>query len=405
MYDPQKSKSVQLNKDNLTSTIKLVGINSILIIAVSFIAGSVIAKARTGSWLFSTQDRKKLLRPENCKEFSCQGFADYNDIIRTDTSPTDEPAFCVVSNPLFGYYNICTKGELGLSKETKRIKPNKTFRVLLVGGSQANINTLALEDELNRKLKETPGSHFDNAEVFGAAIGGGKQPMQLQTANALLGMGYQFNSIVNINGWNEIMLTTWENKKEGIPPIYPRSHVSRLVLEQRVLAADSDILNCTSLDKYFGWHPGYTTWSYQCILNRRKSLSDNQSHGLLRAKLKLDNTRADQESINADGLRAWQVSAQNLSAIASKQDLNYLEVIQPTASTDPENSSCFNKNFSDIYTLPANQLLPKMEGNIVDLRGMSNIDNIFTDCVHLNSRGSQLLAKEVVKSLDLQQKQ
>ena len=394
---------MQHNKINLTSIAKLISINSILIISISFIAGSVIAKARTGSWFFSTQDRRKLLRPENCKEFSCQGFADYNDIIRTNTTPTDEPAFCVVSNPLFGYYNICTKGKLGLSKETKRIKPTQTYRVLLVGGSQANINTLTLQDELNTKLKEIPASHFDNAEVFGAAIGGGKQPMQLQTANALLGMGYQFDSIININGWNEIMLTTWENKQEGIPPIYPRSHVSRLVLEQRVLAADSDIVNCTSLDKYLGWHPGYTTWSYQCILNRRNGLSNNQSYGLLRAKLKLDNTRADQESVNADGLRAWQVSAQNLSAIASMQDLDYLEVIQPTTSTDPQNSSCFNKNFSDIYNLPANQLLPKMEGTIVDLRGMSNIDNIFTDCVHLNPEGSQLLAKEIVKRIDLRQ--
>jgi len=48
-----------------------------------------------------------------------------------------------------------------------------------------------------------------------------------------MAMGYEFNSIVNINGWNEIVLASVENAKASIPSIYPRSHLDRIFLEQR----------------------------------------------------------------------------------------------------------------------------------------------------------------------------
>lgn len=307
---------------------------------------------------------------------------------------------CIISNPLFGYYNICTSGNLGLSKETLRDKPDTTYRALLLGGSQANINTIPFEQELDQYVRSMKNGRYSKAEVFGAAIGGGKQPMQLQAANALLGLGYRFDSIVNLNGWNEIMLTTAENKQAGIPPIYPRSHVDRLVLEQRNLAADTSILNCTSLDPYLSWHPGYVLWSYQCILDRRKSLSDHQNYARLRIKLKLDNSSASQEEVNRDALRVWRVSAQNLEAMAHKQGIQYLEVIQPTTSTDPNNSRCYVENFSSLYNLPKDQLLPNMSGKILDLRSMSGSVNIFSDCVHLNDSGSQKVAREIIKRLD-----
>ena len=54
--------------------------------------------------------------------------------------------------------------------------------------------TLLKQKECLPHFKKYKNLGFNKAEVFGAAIGGGKQPMQLQTANALLGMGYEFNS-------------------------------------------------------------------------------------------------------------------------------------------------------------------------------------------------------------------
>ena len=386
---PNKSKSLAIT----------LSLNILLVFGLTFVIGAIIAKTRTGKWHFSTQNRTKLLRPDNCKEFKCAGFADYNDIQKTKTSPTFEPAHCIVSNPIFGYYNICTKGELGLSKETEKNKQPSTYRALLVGGSQANINTMILENELNKHFKKYKNLGFNKAEVFGAAIGGGKQPMQLQTANALLGMGYEFNSIININGWNEIMLATLENKQAGIPPIYPRSHVDRLVLEQRNLSAESSVINCTSLDSALGWHPGYTIWSYQCIKNQRNNLAKNQNYGIIRLKLKLDNTAAKQDQINEDALRAWQISSQNLDALSLKQDLDYIEVIQPTTSTDSTNTACYVENFSNIYSRPAAELVPNINNTLLDLRSMSSIPNIFTDCVHLNDTGSTLMAQKIIKNL------
>ena len=390
---------MKTNKKKAAKITAIIGANILLILAFSFAASSAVVKYRTGKWSFTTRDRQKKLRAENCKEFSCAGFADFNDIRKAKTSPTHEPAYCIVSNPIFGYYNICTKGQLGLSKETEKIKPKNVYRTLLLGGSQANINTLILEDELNRYVQANHSDSYISAEVFGAAIGGGKQPMQLQAANALLAMGYQFDSIININGWNEIMLTTWENRRAGIPPIYPRSHVDRLVLEQRILSAESSVINCTSLDSLLSWHPGYTMWSYLCIKKQRTSLANNQNYGLIRAKLKLDNTDSTQDEINKNSLQAWRVSSQSLDALASKHKLDYIEVIQPTVSTDPTSAQCFNKNFASLYNLPAEELLPEITNTVLDLRGMSSNEGIFSDCVHLNEKGSRLLAQKTVEKL------
>jgi len=378
-------------------------VNVVLIVAASYIGGALISKARTGKFFFNLSDRKELLRPENCKEFSCQGFADFNDIKRETAKEIqiNEQAHCILSNPLFGYYNICTRGILGFSKETLKAKPERTYRVLLLGGSQANINTIPLEQELDNYVRTMHGDRYDKGEVFGAAIGGGKQPMQLQAANALLGMGYEFDSIVNLNGWNEIMLTTAENKQAGIPPIYPRSHIDRLVLEQRNLAADRSLVSCTSLDPYLAWHPAYTVWSYQCVSDMRRSLSDSQNYGLMRSKLKLDNTSASQGEINQDALRVWRVSAQNLEAMAEKQNLQYLEVIQPTTSTDPDDGKCYSENFAKLYGLPKNNLLPAMSSEVLDLRVIESGENIYSDCVHLNDLGSRIVARKIINRLQL----
>jgi len=395
---------MKLDTKKITRRARTLSANIALLIVFSFIASSAVSKFRTGDWFFSIRDRKNKLSAENCKEFSCAGFADFNDIRKAKTSPTNEPAYCIVSNPIFGYYNICTKGKLGLSKETNKIKPKDVYRVLLLGGSQANINTLALEDELNKAIKRHHSDSYETAEVFGAAIGGGKQPMQLQTANALLAMGYQFDSIININGWNEIMLTTWENKRAGIPPIYPRSHVDRLVLEQRVLSAESSIINCTSFDSVLSWHPGYNMLSYLCIKGQRESLAKNQNYGLIRAKLKLDDTSTAQHEVNTNSMQVWRVSSQSLDALSSKHNLDYVEVIQPTKSTDPSKAECFQDNFASLYKLPAKTLLPNIENTLLDLREMSVIDGIFSDCVHLNDRGSRLLAQKAIEKLKINQR-
>ena len=389
-----------LSLDKYKKLLVLVFSNIVLLAIASFIAGAAVSKARTGKWFFALSDRQILLKPENCKEFSCQGFADMNDI-EAAKKTNIEHSYCLLSNPLFGYYNICTTGKLGLSKETLKGKPANVYRTLLVGGSQANINTIPFEQELNSYLLSTNNSRYATAEVFGAAIGGGKQPMQLQAVNALLGMGYEFDSIVNLNGWNEIMLATAENKQAGILPIYPRSHVDRLVLEQRNLAAEASLLSCSTLDRYLSWHPGYVLWSYGCILGRRKGLSDNQNYGLLRKKLKLENILATQEDVNRDALAAWRVSAQNLEAIAVKQGIQYLEVVQPTLSTDPDATECYSKNFASLYSIPIERLLPGMRANVLDLRALRGTDNIFLDCVHLNDAGSRQVARKIISRLYL----
>jgi len=146
-------------------------------VVFTYIAGLFISKSIAGKYFLGIADRTVALDPSSCTKFDCRGFVDYNQAKKDWRLKGDDRA-CFLSNPLFGYYNTCGNGKLGLSWETLKSKPSSTYRVLVVGGSQANINTPYIEKALKSKIKGH--DRYTNIEVFGAAIGGGKQPMQFK---------------------------------------------------------------------------------------------------------------------------------------------------------------------------------------------------------------------------------
>ena len=399
---------------------KLISTNLIILLGSSYALGSLYSLGKYGDFNLNRAKRLQLLSPGTCKGASCRGFTDFNTAKESWVTRGDETP-CLMSNPIFGYTNTCTKGKLGLSKETDKKKSDRTIRLLVVGGSQANIMTPQIENSLKTYIRENK-PHLQ-AEVFGAALGGAKQPMQTQTVNALMALGYEFDAIVNINGWNEIVLATLENEINGISTIYPRGHLDRLFLQQRALLAGSGDNEASIFEKILDWHPIWNAYKYESkkqetlsLASKRHRLTAAQEGSFFIARLKLDPFPAlSQTERLQEAESIWRNSSRSLMAMSSAAGVEYLEVIQP--SLDHHNSKRFLTDsekrmkcksgkpaniLSKTYAKPTSEITGTPKTNTLDARYIFAEESrtTYTDCVHLNETGSKLLSLAIIQRLE-----
>jgi hypothetical protein len=96
------------------------------------------------------------------------------------------------------------------------------LNVAVVGGSVAEYQSKFIEKALKEVTKI-------NLAVVGLAAGGYKQPQQLLILNYLLSLGAEYDLVINIDGFNDIVLPMAENYKAGVNPFFPRSWHLRMM--------------------------------------------------------------------------------------------------------------------------------------------------------------------------------
>lgn len=91
--------------------------------------------------------------------------------------------------------------------------------IAVVGGSVADMFANLTEKEFNQYLHEEFG--FDkNLVLINLATGGYKQPQQLFHIQYALLAGFEFDAILNIDGFNDLALAN-DNINNQINPIFP----------------------------------------------------------------------------------------------------------------------------------------------------------------------------------------
>ena len=111
--------------------------------------------------------------------------------------------------------------------------------IAVVGGSFA----LQFAEEglphLMARLRETPTFRGKTLVGLNAAAGGHKQPQQLMTVAYLLALGERIDVLINLDGFNEIVLHPTENAPARVSPAYPRRWHQRVegVLSREALHA------------------------------------------------------------------------------------------------------------------------------------------------------------------------
>ena len=136
----------------------------------------------------------------------------------------------VVPHPYLGYVfdpttaigasSLHPHGFQGEDGPVIRREPD-TVNVAVFGGSVAQMFYEDGREELVARLRAHPEFATKRVRVVGFGTGGYKQPQQLIALAYMLGLGAEFDIVINIDGFNEIALGERSNVERGVHPTFP----------------------------------------------------------------------------------------------------------------------------------------------------------------------------------------
>lgn len=154
----------------------------------------------------------------------------------------------VVINPYIGFTSnqkphTGIYGFPGADPELKSTDDN--LNLVLMGGSVAWSLYFAKGDYLKEKLTKLPQFEGKQVNITVFAYGGFKQPQQLMALTYFMSLGAEYDYVINLDGFNEIVLPLTDNKKMNTFYPYPRNWKS---LAQQKL--DPKVLELLGEQKY-----------------------------------------------------------------------------------------------------------------------------------------------------------
>ncbi len=93
----------------------------------------------------------------------------------------------------------------------------------VLGGSVAEQFSAQGVNLLEQALQENPRFAGKTLEIVPITFAGYKQPQQLMALNYFLSLGAYFDLLINIDGFNEVALSTALNGPKNVSPFYPSS--------------------------------------------------------------------------------------------------------------------------------------------------------------------------------------
>ncbi len=303
----------------------------------------------------------------------------------------------------------------------------------IFGGSVALILAFQGQERLLQQLRASPAFAGRRIAVRCFALGGYKQPQQLLTLAYLLSTGEHFDVVINIDGFNELALSTFDNYRHGVYPFYPRAWKQRVDLipdrEFQVKVARLAI----ERDRRARLARLATRWRFSITVNLVWSLVDRRlAQQLLQAQVELADAPASTTSYawrgplteyaSEDELFAaltavWVQSSVQMHRLASANGIRYLHVLQPNQylpGSKPMNREerriAYDPN--NPYRHPAEVGYPRLiaagrelaQAGVPFLDATALFQNVqeplyIDSCCHFNQRGNELLADAIARAL------
>lgn len=117
------------------------------------------------------------------------------------------------------------------------VNENNSVNVCIMGGSVAKQLFQVSGEYLIEKLKLYPSFTGKTINLVCLSLGGFKQPQQLLTLNYMMSLGASYDYVINIDGFNEVVLPYSDNLPFGIHPSFPRhwNVYSRKILDKSII--------------------------------------------------------------------------------------------------------------------------------------------------------------------------
>lgn len=322
-------------------------------------------------------------------------------------------------------------------------KTDGNLIVAITGGSFANgVGAGSTPGKWEEALATIPAFADKKIYIYTLALGGFKQPQQLNAMSFFLGMGAEFDMIINVDGFNEVALPVSENRGWKINPFFPRFW-SRLAgwskVDARIRRLEGEVSfyqgRQADLARQFqtGWYRNSALANMLWISGNQKLKAKtgqlqvdlleqgNRKDRVLTSKLESRGPTfksRDYEVYLESSVAFWVKSSESLNAIANVYDVPYFHFLQPNQYVKG----------SKIFTEEERKLAIKLEGNgyaraatagypllieagkklvdrqvnFTDLTQMfaNNSEVLYKDsCCHVNTRGYDYVVDEIVKVL------
>ena len=344
------------------------------------------------------------------------------------TLPHDATNVPELRHPFYGFTKWLPDRVLNTAPPQQRRE--ELVVIGLLGGSVARDVHSFLEDALNRwfaanRLPRQP-------VVLNLAMGSAKQPQQAMIlANNLL-LGGEFDLIVNLDGVNELALSTGLNPEKGVFPFLPELWNKRVGLtrEEILLAGQIGILRqeqvrraaagATSPLRWSALYGLANRWRQEriaaAILQRNRQLAAAATDYRLEKHGPGNWPAADE--LFPEAARVWYRGSVTLDRLAAVAGADYYHFLQPSpyvpggkplsgeerlVAYKPEGPNGYAATRGYPLLRQFNSDLPRQGINYFDLTGVF-VDHPETlyidDCCHLNRRGNELLAAEMIRRME-----
>jgi len=301
----------------------------------------------------------------------------------------------------------------------------------VLGGSFAEIFANTMNDYCNDYIRDK----FENPKKIkfvNLATGGYKQPQQLNILILSMLYGFEFDFILNIDGFNDLALSTYNNRN-NVHPVYPSIHHYNLL--QKSLKSFPIRENCKLIyDLYSNRANELQVLKLLDSLNLFNSNAINFTSLTISKyyqkifKNKYNKLTIETSSKVANGppfyvndidyiVDVWFDSSELINTICESKDLHYIHILQPNQYllgskklSDYELKNCFNKEnkwgqtIGQYYhkLIDRNCDYKNANINFHDFTDIFNSEErtVYTDdCCHVNTYGNQIFSQKIIDIL------
>ncbi len=309
------------------------------------------------------------------------------------------------------------------------------LRIAVFGGSVANLFVRYGREHLVELLRAVEPFSTRPIWVQSFAMGGYKQPQQLQALGYLLAIGERPDIVLNLDGFNDIATAPEEYVSSGLSPWYPRGWPTRLVglpeTESLRLVGELAFLEGRRAGRGKLCDRRPLAWSPTCHLlwslrDQRTSLRLQQLREALAAQQAEKGSFAtlgppwmgeSREEMWTALAEAWERSSHLMHEMSEARGLRYFHFLQPNQYVpDSKPMGRRERRLAFDRTSPRGESVRRaypmlaalgegLVGKGVRFHDLRMIfagirEPLYEDrCCHLNLRGNEILAEEIARRI------
>lgn len=338
--------------------------------------------------------------------------------------------FVSIPHPNYNEFNLP-----GISPITKK-SPGQ-LNVVIMGGSVAKDIYTHTGDRIVKNLKTS--KVFENKEInlVVFALGGFKQPQQLLALNYFMALGAEYDIVINIDGFNEMVLPYADNLPHHVFPSYPRhwNIYSRKKLDSKVLllmGKQSVLFEKMQREKAFMSTSILRYSNFALFIWKLSSLRQQAAQADLEGRIRkvMENSESDYQSTGiyttvtdtltfyGEQAAFWMRSSKQIAQLSRKAGFEYFHFLQPNqydegskSLTDEEMNMAFEKGpFAYKEAAKAGYPLLREQGSILTNEGVNFTDlsllfmdekrTVYNDkCCHFNQLGYDIIADRICREI------